>query len=595
MSEEKRPCPQCGKQVEAGIKFCGSCGYAFSAPAESNPQSPSPSAPAPQRTVLGMPATYGLNPAAAPTSDNNRTVLGMPATPMPSAPPVAVAAAAPNTSSAPAALASANRTMLGMPLNELPGAPSTPEPAPTSNAAAAAKAHLEAQTNRTMLGVAIAPPQDGNYGGPSAAIPTQPTRARNEGGYDELEAPQPEPPTPTKKGGLLLWIGLGLVVLLLVAGSVLVLKKMKSTHAPIQASIVRIATGDALQVDVPGAPSRTKLRFSGQEMLLASGRATFPIESQALHVGDNTLQFALVAPDGSVSNETVHLAVDYRVRADISAVDNAVPSIDIVIDAHPGAQVTLDGTPLALDAQGHGVRRLPLNTALAAAGVIEVNSRYTIANNGGTPPVEGTLASRLAVTTLQIERPGRILTTDSANIEVTGLVEQDAVVTVDGVTVPVTAGRFTQRITLSDMGERTIAVVARAHGKAPQTFNIQVTRVADLNDAAARFGVDRTLTYARIAAAPNSFVGQKIALEGLVFNVTQGGGQSVVQMLVNDCPPGERCQVWVTFPAATTAQTNTNIRVIGTVGGEQQYRSQSGRANTAPRVDAAFILPLRAR
>lgn len=568
--------------MEAGIKFCGSCGHAFvDATAATVKHVPS-QRPVIQKTMMGVAADF-LPPvgaaapvpapaAPAPLPDSNRTVLGMPATPMPNTPEPA----APVTPSAPApAIApNTNRTMLGMPMSGLPvpGAP----PA----AANAKKAHLDAQTNRTMLGV-------------MSASPNQATPSTSGAAYSETDMTQ-EPESETtqqKKSGLKLWLALGALIALLVVGSLVVINKMKSTRAPLAVSVVSIATGDALQVDVQGAENGTKLRFSGQELPLAAGRATFPIESEALHVGDNALQFTLIAPDHSSSTETVHLAVDYRVRADIQAIDAAVPAVDIVVDAHPGAHVTLDGSPLVLNAQGHGVRRVPINTALAAAGVIEVNSRYTIADNGSPTPAEGTLASRIAVTTLQLQRPGRVVTTDRPDIEVTGLVETGATVTVDGVAAPVTDGHFTYRLNVPETGDRTLAVVARAHGKAPQTVSIQLHRVANLADEASRFGVDRTLTYARIAAGPNGFVGQKIELIGQVFNSTGGGGQSVLQMLVRDCPVDQRCQVWVTYPAATDVALNSTIRVIGTVGGEQQYRSQSGRAQTAPRVDAAFILP----
>ena len=48
-------------------------------------------------------------------------------------------------------------------------------------------------------------------------------------------------------------------------------------------------------------------------------------------------------------------------------------------------------------------------------------------------------------------------------------------------------------------------------------------------------------------------------------------------MLVRDCPRGERCPLWVTYPAATELTVDTNVRVLGTVAGEQRYRIESGR------------------
>ena len=64
-----------------------------------------------------------------------------------------------------------------------------------------------------------------------------------------------------------------------------------------------------------------------------------------------------------------------------------------------------------------------------------------------------------------------------------------------------------------------------------------------------------------------------------------------MQILVRDCPEGDQCPLWVTFPAATTVELRERVRVFGTVAGEQQFRSQSGQIRTVPRVDATFILP----
>ena len=544
--------------------------------------------PEPQKTVLGMPATFGLpaTPSAPPTeapattssppraSQQNATMLGMPMSELPQipAPAPAPAASPAPVPSKPAVDPNSNRTMLGVPLR-----PPETETKPS-------KRNLDAQTNRTMLGVMNAAPNASSSSTPPQSAwdaPSQP----NAGGD--------EPPAKEKKG-LGLYLGLGLVIALLIGGAMWVISKMKTEHVALRVSVVSVATGEAIQVDVSGAENGTKIRFLTQELPLAAGRATFPIETQNLHVGDNALEFTLISPEGARSSETVHVSVDYRVRADVTAIDSAAPSIDVVVDAHAGATATVDGTPLPLDAQGHGVRRVALNTISASSGVLEVTTRYTIANNGAATPAEGTLVTHVAVTNLILDKPGRNVVTDQATIEVTGTVEEGAHVLVDGVSVTPQNGRFSYRLTLSNLGERQIPVTARVTGKAMQQINIHLRRVADLADEAANFGVDRSLTYARIASNPNSFVGQKIELVGTVFNVTRGGGQSVVQMRVEPCTPGEICQVWVTYPATTEVALNATIRVVGTVGGEQQYRSQTGRTNSAPRVDAAFILPPRA-
>jgi hypothetical protein len=152
-------------------------------------------------------------------------------------------------------------------------------------------------------------------------------------------------------------------------------------------------------------------------------------------------------------------------------------------------------------------------------------------------------------------------------------------------------GHFSFTAPLAAAGAHELRVAASAAGRAPASTVIHVTRVADLGRAAAAFSVDHTLTYARLAAAPATFQGQHVAMEGRVYNVDLQDGHGVLQMLARDCPAGQRCPLWVTHPAITDITVDSWVRVIGTVAGEQQFMSQSGEVRTVPRVDAAFVLP----
>jgi uncharacterized membrane protein YcgQ (UPF0703/DUF1980 family) len=100
------------------------------------------------------------------------------------------------------------------------------------------------------------------------------------------------------------------------------------------------------------------------------------------------------------------------------------------------------------------------------------------------------------------------------------------------------------------------------------------------------------MTYARIQQSPAVYRGRKVALEGRVYNVDVSGGRSVIQILVRDCARGQRCPLWVTYPQATEATVDSWVRVLGTVAGEQQFRSESDRIISVPRVDAELVLPL---
>jgi hypothetical protein len=158
--------------------------------------------------------------------------------------------------------------------------------------------------------------------------------------------------------------------------------------------------------------------------------------------------------------------------------------------------------------------------------------------------------------------------------------------------VPVKEGRFLYREALPQPGDYALNVVARAPGKAPRVVAIKVKRVKDMTMAAASFTHDPALTYARIAQNPLIYRGQTVAFDGRVYNVEVQGGRSVLQILALDCPGGARCPLWVEYPQATDAEVDTWVRVLGTVSGEQQFRSKQGQVQTVPGVQARYVLKL---
>ena len=63
-------------------------------------------------------------------------------------------------------------------------------------------------------------------------------------------------------------------------------------------------------------------------------------------------------------------------------------------------------------------------------------------------------------------------------------------------------------------------------------------------------------------------------------------------MLVRDCPGTQRCPLWVDIPQDTDVTADTWVRVLGTVAGEQQFRSERGQVHTVPSVRAQYVLKL---
>ena len=540
-----------------------------SQPAGPNSQPAAPtSGRAPARTMIGM----GIDVAAikeaaakiaaekaaqAAPREQDQTIAGQ-------APPPEVTPAQSNQASGRA------MTMLGMAM-----------PA-QAIAEAAQKQKLEAQSNRTMLGmmpgVAARPSND-----------EQPAADPNESVWENTEPVLrgvKSPPDAAEKRARAAMIGAGVGVFAAILCAVFFfIRPEPRAHL----SVVTGADGDMLVVEVHEAAAGEHVRFAGTDSPLVAGKATFPLRAESLHLGDNTFPIDIIAAGGSVHSEDAVLALEYRVRADLAGLANSPASIAVVADVPVGAKLEIDGTDVHVDAKGHASKNFSVDAAHVHGGAIAYDLKYRVELAQGAVH-EGTVSARVPYTTLQIDRPGLSLITDKDAVEIAGLADATATVTIDGVAVASDHGRFLERVPLADVKEYSFHVVARSAGKAPHEEVIAVKRVADMNAEAAGFPVDSDLTYAKIEPNPNVYRGRGIAIEGRVYNVDLRAGQSVVQMLAKDCGRGRRCPVWVTYPAATDATVDSWVRVVGRVAGEQQFRAESNQVRTVPRIDAAFVL-----
>ncbi len=484
--------------------------------------------------------------------------------------------------------------MLGMPQVELEKAAAAARAAKEARAEGAQSPAL-GPTNRTMLGMTAQPmpnqPSDSQPPGPPAATPVAGRRRRAEVQFDGVSS---VPPPPPKRGvSPLVVVGvLGVLLLLTIGGGLGLYLIFGGEDVTVRASVAPTEAGDGLRVEV-GGDGATHVRFAGQEVALEDGVATFPLAPDSLHLGDNQLTVELIDESGEASAHEVTLTVSYRIRADVTTLTADPPVLTIAVDALPGSTVTIGGEAVTLDAEGHGARTFPIDAATSEA-VLEHRAEYRVSLPDGQEHA-GSVETRVPYATLQIDRPGSNVVTDAESVEIAGAVNPNATLTIDGSEVTLTEeGRFVHGLALDEVGEHDVRIVARQPGRAPRVATITIRRVEDLAREAASFRPEPDMTYARLAQNATTYRGHRIALEGRIYNINVANGQSVLQMLVRECPRGERCPLWVTYPQATDATINDWVRVLGTVGGEQQFRSESGRVITVPRVDAQFVLPSRA-
>lgn len=579
----------------AGVPKRTMLGLSPSGPAPSAAQSPAPQASpyaaanVPGKLLTPERAAESVRPKEPAAGGRSRTILGVPGVPLDAQAAAAsrLADAAPSTSAHPSG-----------------------QPPFAQKAASVPPVDLSPQSKRTILGAGIpiespstAPPAvaarpaaaeaGGSYTEPARAAAPKKAESRARSftpvadsyGGDERSSGEDFPePVPAGKGRLLGWLGLALAGLLLALAAY-----FATRSANFVARVVQVDGGDALEVEVPEAEPGTKVRFGGAELPLVAGRASFPLSADALKLGENTLSVARVAPDGSVASSEITLAVEYRVRTDLSALLSDPPAVQIAVDALPGSRLSIDGEFLALGTDGRAVKAYAVPAQAGAR--FELSPRYRLELPSGEA-VEGTLSVSLPVASMQIDRPGADVVTDQTIIEIGGAVEPLAEVTVEGQQVEVRDGRFLHRASLPQPGDYVLRVIARASGKAPRIEELRVQRVMDLTLAAASFQADPSITYAKLMQNPQTYRGQKVAFDGRVYNVEVTGGRSVIQILALNCPSSARCPLWVDYPQATEATEDSWIRVLGTVVGEQQFKSKQGAVQTVPSVQAQYVLKL---
>jgi len=631
MGQPPTNCQHCGEPIAADTFFCGGCGKSAAPPERPGPArkhtmmgaSLGPVPVVPLADDPGRTTDVGLS--EPPRGQIGRTMLGLPLAP--AGPPQAAAppAMAPVASSGAGAAPGAGerkfaRTMFGGVGQPLPSSVATaPMPSPAAQVvpvasgapgqqssgpgartmigsaedfrAAAGTAMPAAQSSpnkpvpaRTMLGLEsdALPVESSNYEAPAATPARAPASAS---AWEDSRDNETIPALP-RTGIAPARIAIVVAVLLGAAGLAYF------AFRPVSPDVrVRVVAGPEGESMLPGASAGAKIRFGGQEKPVAAGRASFGLAQDSLSVGKNAVLYDLVQPTGEIASGRVALSVDYRVTLDTAPLRAGKAAVDVVVAALPGSKVWLDGQPVVLDAQGRALRSEPLKLD-SATDRIEHVVRYRVQPPSSEASV-GELRTTIAVTGLQIDRPGALVVTDHDAIEIAGAVGKDTQVSIDGAAIEVNGGRFLHRFPLPAVGEYQPVVTAASEGKAPHVVRLVLRRVADLNEAAAGFDADRSLTYAKLVQNPAIYRGQRVAFEGRVYNVNVEGGRSALQVLVRECPKGQRCPLWVSYGAATDLTIDSWVRVLGTVDGEQQFRAEDEQVKSVPKLEALFLLPAK--
>jgi hypothetical protein len=517
--------------------------------------------------------------AAIAALGDKQTILGMSAVNLPANAPTA----------GPQALPPTMKTMLGV---AMPGIAPTRERPPEPPGRLG-----------TLLGVAapgIAPTRPGE---PAYESPAQ-KRAASSARPDVaplpivpppaplLEEPLPEPPRPVVKKGVpaVAVVAIVFVLVVLIGGGAALL--FLRSGAPLSAQPQLDETGkESLAVRCESCPDGTVIALGASSTTVAGGGAVLPLPAP-LSIGDNDLEVQIDRP-GAGRDETVkvHVPVAYRVKADLSTLTAEPPSITVHVEALDGAEITVDGQPLALDAAGKGSRAIDVTSEVQGTSdeqkVLEKKIPFTVKQKGASAPESGQLVVRAAIAPLHLDAPGGELYTDRPTAAVSGQTKPGGTLTIDGQSVTVDAqGRFGVRVELPATGEKRLTIVASAPPLAPRTVRSKIVRVASLEAAAATLDAQRPLGFDAFSADTASNAGALAVVEGDVLEIRVSQGYTV--MLVEEkraCSAAGACLARVVHGDEVKAARGDSVRAYGRIHG-----TVSSGGKNVPDIEGVLVI-----
>jgi hypothetical protein len=508
-----------------------------------------------------------------------------------------------------AAVGSDKLTMMGMPAKDLPGpAPQAyaippamktmlgvamPGIAPTglsrpSNAAS--------EPSGTLLGVAIpgiAPiaPGAAGYGSQPrvpAVAPIVPAPA------PLVVEPLPEAPLPRPRRGVpavaVVAIVFGLVAIVGTAAAFIMLR----AGAPLSAQPQLDETGkESLMIRCESCPDGTTIALGASSAKVQAASALLPLPAP-LSIGDNTLEIAIDRPaTGRDETVKIHVPVAYRVKADLTTLMSATPSITVRVEAAPGTEVTVDGKHIVLDESGKAAPTIDVKADVEGRSddqkAIDRKIAFFIKQKGSGALESGELVVRAGVVPLHIDAPGVELFTDRPTSALAGQTKPGSTVTIDGQTVRVDPqGHFGVRGDLPSSGEKSFTIVASSPPLAPRIFRAKVVRVASVDEGAKTLEARTPLAFDAFREDPAGNVGKLVVVQGEVIEVRNALGHSV--LLVEEkktCPAAGSCIVRVLHGDEVSAARGDTVRVFGWLQG-----TVTASGKTVPDIEGALVVPV---
>jgi hypothetical protein len=436
---------------------------------------------------------------------------------------------------------------------------------------------------KTMLGVArpgIAPLNPGQAKAPTAAPVSAPypsgaqanplALARPRQAAQPVARDQDEPAAPHKSG----IPPLAAVAMVGAAGlfaAALVVWLFYHGHGAIEAHAAAAADGsEQLELTCAACEDGTVLRLDATNATFASHHATLPL-TRPLKVGENPMTITLVSTRNKQSFVDISVPIAFRVRGDTSGLEAPTPELRVLVSALPGSSATVDGKPVALNAQGEGIYAIDVSAEVtgldAVSKPLERRVPYLV-----TPPnsaaQSGTVSLQTGITPLVIDAPGSAVVLETSNFVLAGRTAKAGALTVGDrpITVDPT-GRFAQMMNVSAPGETTITIRASSKDSAPRLFPLRVKRVDSLAHEADRVRQRASSNYAAIADQPDAKRGWAVALDGTVVDARTENYNTVAVMDVQGGCAHAPCLARIVYGAPFTLARGDKFSAFGEIAG----------------------------
>ncbi len=392
-------------------------------------------------------------------------------------------------------------------------------------------------------------------------MPTAPrTRSRD---HDE--------PAPSHKPGIPPLAAVAMVAAAGLFAAALVVWLFYHGHGAIEAHAAAAADGtEQLQLTCAACEDGTVLRLDAANATFTGHHATLPL-TRPLKVGENPMTITLVSTRGKQSFVDISVPIAFRVRGDTSGLEAPMPELRVLVSALPGSSATVDGKPVALNAEGEGSYAVDVSAELTGLDAVpkplERRVPYVV-TPPNSPAQSGTVSLQTGITPLVIDAPGAAVVLETSNFVLAGRTAKAGTLTVGDrpITVDPT-GRFAQMMNVSAPGETTITIRASSKDSAPRLFPLRVKRVDSLAHEADRVRQRASSNYAAIADQPEAKRGWAVALDGTVVDARTENYNTVAVMDVQGGCAHAPCLARIVYGAPFTLARGDKLSAFGEVVG----------------------------